>query len=98
VRRRSPRPLAYALATLTRGLEPATPLARVQAAWTATVGEAIAAHCTPLRVRGGVLEVTCDEAVWAAEIELMGPELVERLRSVEGCAPITALRARTGEV
>ena len=94
--RRAPRPLALALETLTRRLEPATPLARVQGAWAATVGQAIAVHCTPARERGGVLEVICDEAVWAAEIELMGPELVARLTAAPGCGAITALRARTG--
>jgi predicted nucleic acid-binding Zn ribbon protein len=94
--RRAPRPLALALATLTQGLEPATPLARVQRAWAVTVGKAITSHCTPARERGGVLEVTCDEAVWAAEIELMGPDLVARLALAPGCGAITALRARTG--
>jgi predicted nucleic acid-binding Zn ribbon protein len=94
--RRAPRPLALALETVTRSLEPATPLGRVQGAWAATVGEAIAAHCTPAGERGGVLEVICDESVWAAEIELMGPELVALLAAAPGCATITALRARTG--
>jgi predicted nucleic acid-binding Zn ribbon protein len=94
--RRAPRPLAFALETLTAGLAPATPLARVQGAWAATVGEAIAAHCSPTRERGGVLEVACDESVWAAEIELMGPELVARLARAPGCGTITALRAHTG--
>jgi len=98
VSRRAPRPLALALRTLTTRLEPATPLARVQAAWAGTVGEAIALHCAPVRERAGVLEVSCDEAVWAAEIELLGAELVERLAAVEGCGTITALRARTGAV
>jgi predicted nucleic acid-binding Zn ribbon protein len=95
MRRRAPRPLARALEALTATLEPATMLASVQAVWAATVGEAIAAHATPVGERGGVLEVACDESVWAAELELMGPELVARLGASLGPGKITALRCRT---
>jgi predicted nucleic acid-binding Zn ribbon protein len=70
-------------------------LGAVQAAWAPTVGEAIAAHCQPIAERGGVLEVACDEAVWAAELELMGPELAARLSRATGGATLTALRCRT---
>jgi predicted nucleic acid-binding Zn ribbon protein len=60
------------------------------------VGEAIAAHCSPVAERGGVLEVVCDESVWAAELELLGPDLAARLSASPGLAAITALRCRTG--
>ena len=73
MRRRAPRPIAQALDAFTATIEPATTLAAVQAAWAPTVGDAIAAHCSPVAERGGVLEVVCDEAVWAAELELVGP-------------------------
>jgi predicted nucleic acid-binding Zn ribbon protein len=96
VRRRAPRPIAQALDAFTATIEPATTLAAVQAAWAPTVGDAIAAHCSPVAERGGVLEVVCDEAVWAAELELLGPDLVARLSASEGLAAITALRCRTG--
>ena len=43
----------------------------------------------PSRERGGVLTVACDEAVWAAELELMGPELVDRLEASLGRRAIT---------
>ena len=94
MRRRAPRPLALALAALTARLEPATPLGRVQGAWSAVVGEAIAAHCTPTAERRGALEVRCDEAVWAAEVELMAPELIERLTGALDGLEITSLRCR----
>jgi len=95
MRRHAPRPIAGAVAALARRLEPRTPLARVQGAWDSAVGPAIAAHCRPTGERGGVLRVACDEAVWAAEIELMGPALVARLEAAVGRGTITALRART---
>lgn len=96
MRRLAPRPLALALATVTAGLEPASDLAAVQAAWAPLVGPAIAGHAMPVGERGGVLQVACDEAVWAAELELMGPELVDRLEQAMGRRAITSIRCRTG--
>jgi predicted nucleic acid-binding Zn ribbon protein len=85
-----------ALASVTAGLEPASDLGAVQAAWAQVVGAAIAAHATPVSARGGVLEVACDEAVWAAELELMGPDLVDSLEQSMGRRAITSMRCRTG--
>jgi len=85
-----------ALASVTAGLEPASDIAAVQAAWAAVVGAAIAGHAMPVAARRGVLEVVCDEAVWAAELELMGPDLVDRLEQAMGRRAITSLRCRTG--
>ena len=96
MRRLAPRPLSLALHALTAKLEPASDLAAVQAAWEGVVGPAIAAHATPVGARSGVLEVVCDEAVWAAELELMGPDLVDRLEQAMGRRAITSLRCRTG--
>jgi predicted nucleic acid-binding Zn ribbon protein len=95
VRRRAPRPLATALEALTASLAPATVLASVQGVWAATVGEAIGAHATPVSERGGVVEVSCDESVWAAELELMGPDLIDRLNAALGRPVLTAMRCRT---
>jgi predicted nucleic acid-binding Zn ribbon protein len=96
VKRRAPRPIALVLAGLSRRLEPPTPLARAQGVWEAAVGPAVAAHCSPVGERGGVLTVACDEAVWAAELDLMGPELVARLAAELGRAEIASLRVRVG--
>ena len=96
MRRRAPRPLSVALATVTAELEPATALAAVQVAWASVVGPVIAAHATPAGERGGVLDVVCDESVWAAELELMGPDLVGQLSGALGSTAITSLRCRTG--
>jgi len=96
VRRRAPRPLSAALAQVTASLEPASDLAAAQAAWEGVVGAAIAAHATPVAARGGVLDVVCDEAVWAAELELMGPDLADRLEAAMGRRAITSLRCRSG--
>lgn len=92
--RRAPRRLAEALAPVTARLEPASTLAAVQRCWSDVAGPAIAAHATPLAERDGVLHVVCSEAVWASELELMGPSLVEALNAAIGRPALRSLRAR----
>jgi predicted nucleic acid-binding Zn ribbon protein len=38
--------------------------------------------------------VACDAAVWAHELDLMGPELVERLNAALGAPRVRALRCQ----
>ena len=45
---------------------------------------------------GMVLQGLLREAVWAAELELMGPDLVDLLEQSMGRRAITSLRCRTG--
>jgi predicted nucleic acid-binding Zn ribbon protein len=61
--------------TLRRRLAPAGLLARVQECWTAAAGPLVAQEATALRERDGVVTVGCSSAVWAQELELLGPEL-----------------------
>ncbi len=94
--RLAPRPLSFALEGLTAALAPATTLARIQQVWGQVLGERIAEAGTPISEHDGVLTVVCADSVWAAELELMGPELVERLNAVVGAETIHKLRCRTG--
>lgn len=94
--RLAPRPLSLALEGLTAALVPATTLARVQQAWEPVLGARIAEAGTPISEHDGVLTVVCADSVWAAELELMGPELVERLNAALGAETIRKLRCRTG--
>jgi predicted nucleic acid-binding Zn ribbon protein len=96
VRRRAPRPLAVAVGSVVESLAPATTLARVQSAWAGAAGEAIAAEATPVSERDGVLHLRCRSAVWAQEVELLAPDLVERLNAALGGPEIGAIRASTG--
>jgi predicted nucleic acid-binding Zn ribbon protein len=79
VRRRAPRPLGTAVEALAHRLRPATPLGAVQGAWTAAVGPAIAGQARPVGERDGTVTVLCASAVWAQEVELLGPTLVTAL-------------------
>ncbi len=94
--RSGPRPLSHALRGLTDTLAPATTLARAQRAWEHAVGAAIAEAGRPTAEREGVLTITCADAVWAAELDLMGSDLVERLNVELGETLVHRLRCRAG--
>jgi predicted nucleic acid-binding Zn ribbon protein len=91
-RRPEPRPLSQAIAALADRLAPQTTLAEIQRVWPAVVGPVIAAQAEPTSEREGVLRVTCSAAVWAQELDLMGPELVARLNAALGAEAVAALR------
>jgi predicted nucleic acid-binding Zn ribbon protein len=97
VSRLAPRRLGHALDRLAADLAPATTLARVQARWPDAVGPAIAAEAEPVAEREGVVTVACGSAVWAQELDLLGPDLVRRLNAslgvAEGEGPVRRLRA-----
>ncbi|HET8820223.1 MAG TPA: DUF721 domain-containing protein [Thermoleophilaceae bacterium] len=85
MKRPAPRPLAEALQGVARHASPATPVAAVQAAWPEVAGPGLAAAAQPVSERGGVITVACESGVWAHELELLGPDLLERLNaSLEG--------------
>jgi predicted nucleic acid-binding Zn ribbon protein len=90
--RRAPRPVSDAIAGLTERLAPQTLLADVQRVWPGVVGETIAAEATPTGERAGTVQVTCRSAVWAQELDLMGPDLVARLNAALGADLVVALR------
>ncbi|MFL5847236.1 MAG: DciA family protein [Solirubrobacteraceae bacterium] len=90
--RRAPRPVGNAMEGLLAHLAPQTLLADVQRLWPGVVGETIAAEATPTADRGGTLTITCKSAVWAQELDLMGPDLVARLNTALGADLVVALR------
>lgn len=91
-RRPEPRPASTAIGALADRLAPVTTLAVVQRAWPEVVGSGIAAQAHPTSERGGVLTVTCASAVWAQELDLMGPDLVARLNTAIGSDLVSGLR------
>ncbi|HEY3435676.1 MAG TPA: DUF721 domain-containing protein, partial [Solirubrobacterales bacterium] len=73
---------------------PQTPLAAVQTAWSAAVGERLAAVAAPVSERDGTLTIECADAVWTQELDLMQEALLERLREELGDKAPEALRFR----
>jgi predicted nucleic acid-binding Zn ribbon protein len=92
VRRAAPRPLALAVAALRAELEPATPLAAIQRAWPHAAGQTVAAQAQPVAERAGVVTIACRSAVWAQELDLLAPAVVERLNEALGRPAVHALR------
>lgn len=90
--RRAPRPAGLAISALTDRLAPQTLLAQVQRVWPGVAGEVIAAEATPTGERGGTVTITCRSAVWAQELDLMGPDLVARLNAAIGAELVVGLR------
>lgn len=91
MRRAGPRPLGDALGEVTGQAAPATLLARVQVQWPEVAGPAISAEAAPVAERGGTLTIECRSAVWASELELLGPDLLRRLNEALGPAEQPAL-------
>ena len=94
MRRQQPRPVGQAISALAERLAPQTPLAEVQRVWEAAVGAVVAAQAEPTGEREGVLVVTCSSAVWAQELDLMAPDLIERLNGLLGGASVRSLRCQ----
>ena len=99
MRRLAPRPIGAALEKALSGARPPGLLADVQAVWPGVAGDSLAASASPVSERDGLVTVACESAVWAQELELLGPELVERLNAAAspGGTPVVAgLRFRVG--
>jgi predicted nucleic acid-binding Zn ribbon protein len=90
--RRSPRSLSLALESARGAWAPVTLLAELQGAWPEAVGAAIAAEATPAAERDGVVTVACSASVWAQELELLGPVIVERLNAQLTGRRVTRIR------
>jgi predicted nucleic acid-binding Zn ribbon protein len=93
---REPRPIADALARVTERAAPATTLARIQGSWEAVAGAVVAAEAEPVSEREGVVTVACRSAVWAGELELLSPGLVEGLNEALGAPAVVSLRFVVG--
>lgn len=91
-RRRTPRPVSFALEHVENDLEPATLIARIQRRWPGIAGSF--ASCTPAYERDGELTVDCGSAVQAQELHLMSELVVDRLNEALGQPAIKRLRPR----
>jgi predicted nucleic acid-binding Zn ribbon protein len=84
--------VSLALDHIRDDLEPDTLLADVQRAWSGAVGAAIAREASPTAERGGVVTVSCSASVWAQELDLMAPAIIERLNSLLRTGRVSRLR------
>jgi predicted nucleic acid-binding Zn ribbon protein len=89
---REPRPIARALEQVVERAAPATTLARIQGCWHEVAGPAIGEEAQPVSERSGVLTVACRSSVWAQELELLSPGLIEGLNAALGGSAVRSLR------
>lgn len=91
-RRRVPAPIGEVMASVLGRLTPRGLLPEAQAAWRRAAGAGIAARAHPVSERDGVLTIACESAVWAQELALMEPQLLERLEAELGAGSVAGLR------
>lgn len=92
----SPKPIGEMLGGFRTEIAPGSPLAAVQGVWKGVVGEKIAAVTEVVDERDGVLTIECSSAVWAQELELMGPRIRAGLERELGDSAPEKIRFRTG--
>lgn len=76
---RAPRRLGFSIDRVAPDIAPATPLARIQAAWADAAGDQVAANAAPVALRDEVLIVACSTSAWAQELEMMQVALARAL-------------------
>ena len=83
---RSPLRLGDILASALRTLPAAAALAdfALWTRWEEIVGEALARHARPVRIRRGVLLVHVDDSVWMQELQFLKHDIRDRLNTVLG--------------
>ena len=62
--------------------------------WDKLVGEQIAARARPLKLRKGVLEVQVDHPVWMQQLQMMKPQILEKITDKIPNAGITDIYLR----
>lgn len=66
------------------GMENPAETARLFASWEQIVGPEVAARCRPTSLKGGVLKVRTESAVWASEFRYLSADVIARINSELG--------------
>ena len=69
---------------------------RIGVQWEEIVGPQVAAHCRPLGIRAGVLEIEVESPVWSQQLQLRKTELLGRLVDRFGADGPRELRFQVG--
>jgi hypothetical protein len=74
-------------------------LAEITSVWPQAVGEAVSRQAWPLRIaRDGTLHVATASSTWAFELDLLAPEIHQRLAALAGDSAPAKLRFRVGPI
>ena len=60
--------------------------------WEEIVGETIAAHARPQRIKNGELVLEVDDPAWASELEWLGEEIVRKISLAVETEEITKIK------
>jgi predicted nucleic acid-binding Zn ribbon protein len=71
---------------------------RAYQAWSAAVGERLAAVTAPRRFAAGTLTIECESAVWAQELTYLGGEILTSMQAADPQCPVKRLRFITTAV
>ena len=96
-----PRPVTDALRHVRRELGTPEPghFEAIRDSWPELVGVSLAAHSTPIHLRGGVLRISVDDPAWAGQFRYLADGLVTALTErVPGAAvrEISVVASRPG--
>ncbi|MDQ2700089.1 MAG: DUF721 domain-containing protein [Actinomycetota bacterium] len=89
-----PKKIGAALDRALESVAPRTVLAGVQAAWPAAVGPQIAAVTRVVEEYEGTVTIECESSVWAHELEMMAPQLLQKIAAQTGSQAPEKLRFR----
>ncbi len=64
--------------------------------WREMVGDALAEHTRPVRVRDGTLIIAVDDPAWATQVRWLGEDLAARARTVLNDDSIVGIEVRIG--
>ena len=71
---------------------------RIWAIWEQAVGEQIAQHAIPSKIRNDVLEIKVAHPVWMQQLQLLKPRLLKQINEHLGDTPIKDLYLRRGQI
>ena len=91
-----PRPVADSLPAVAKAIggDGGPVLVHLIQRWSAIVGDAVAAHSTPLSLRNGTLTIAADEPAWGAQIRWLEADLKVRLDGAIGPGKVTRIAVR----
>ncbi|MDZ7639031.1 MAG: DUF721 domain-containing protein [Bryobacterales bacterium] len=67
---------------------------KLQRCWQSAVGAKIANHSRVIQLRGNVLHVAVDDAVWKTQLEQLHSHVLERIRTASGNAAFDRVEFR----
>jgi hypothetical protein len=76
----------------TWGVESPLETAQIFTRWETVVGHELAARCRPTSLKGGVLRVRMESAVWASELRYLADEIIQRVNREVGSRVVRELK------